>query len=458
VGVVSLGVAVTFVTVLTRRVERAVDDARALDEERRLQSMEQTESRLEAEHRVSEIEAVLDLAKQFAHGRTMAEVALIALQALKLPEPPTTCSVAIVEHDSLRILAAQGAAPATIKALEHIDITASPWLGRVLAGHPTYIDDRAAFAAEHPRARVLSIYPSGSWAVVPFHVGEHTGLLSVHYWEAQPVSRHRSYLELVTEILAVALERAQGDEQRSENLHRLEQALAERDRIARTLSTTLLPPVLPDVDDFTLSAWLVPASDDEVAGDFYDLFASDGDWLAVLGDVCGKGAEAAAVTSLARYAVRVTALDDPDPTHIATVADTALGSDSSELFCTMALARYTAKNEMLEVVLAGHHYVRLVTGTTVTRLGTPKPPLGLNLGPYVSTRVHLPRSASVVLLSDGLVERSSTFNEDELDYLLGHCLSRNADDIAQAVKAAVLDLVPERADDLTLLVIRRNNE
>ena len=90
------------------------------------------------------------------------------------------------------------------------------------------------------------------------------------------------------------------EELRLEHLSRLEQAFAERDRIARTLSTTLLPPRLPAPDGFTAAGWVLPAHAGEVAGDFYDLFTvAGGDWIGVLGDVCGKGAEAAAVTSLA---------------------------------------------------------------------------------------------------------------------------------------------------------------
>ena len=86
----------------------------------------------------------------------------------------------------------------------------------------------------------------------------------------------------------------------------------ERASVARTLQRSLLPPVLPDVPGIELAARYVAAGEgNEVGGDFYDCFRTgDGEWAVVIGDVCGKGAEAAAVTALARYTVRASATRD----------------------------------------------------------------------------------------------------------------------------------------------------
>ena len=66
-----------------------------------------------------------------------------------------------------------------------------------------------------------------------------------------------------------------------------------------------------------VAAYYHPASADQVGGDFYDLFPLTGDrWGFFLGDVCGKGAGAAAVTSLARYTLRAAAVHDPDPVAV----------------------------------------------------------------------------------------------------------------------------------------------
>ena len=83
----------------------------------------------------------------------------------------------------------------------------------------------------------------------------------------------------------------------------------ERAKVARTLQRSLLPPALPHVPGVQLAARYHAAGEgNEVGGDFYDCFPTgDGAWALVIGDVCGKGAEAAAVTALARYTVRASA-------------------------------------------------------------------------------------------------------------------------------------------------------
>ena len=85
---------------------------------------------------------------------------------------------------------------------------------------------------------------------------------------------------------------------------------AERDHVARTLQSSLLPSELPDIPGAEIAARYLAAGDgNEVGGDFYDCFATGaGDWALVIGDVCGKGAEAAALTALARYTLRAAAL------------------------------------------------------------------------------------------------------------------------------------------------------
>ena len=81
---------------------------------------------------------------------------------------------------------------------------------------------------------------------------------------------------------------------------------AERSAVAATLQRSLLPPDLPRIPGAQVAArYRRRATGNEVGGDFYDCFATGGgDWALVIGDVCGKGAEAAAITALARYTLR----------------------------------------------------------------------------------------------------------------------------------------------------------
>ena len=442
-------------TVMAWRGELAVRDASALDRARRSKASEEASLRRASERMVVEVEGVLRLSNALSQARAMAEVAKVATEVIALPAWPTAVSVALVHGDRLRILAARGASADGVAALEQVDLTTSSWLGDVIAGRPAIVDDRAAFAAEHPDARVLGIYPRGSWAVLPFRSESTTGLLSLYWYDPQPLTDFSRYFTLAAEILATALERAHAEEERQTHLARLEHAFAEADRIARTLSTTLLPPQLPKLDGFTCAGWLMPAHD-EVAGDFYDLFSvPGGGWVAVLGDVCGKGAEAAAVTSLARYAARATALADPDPAHIAEVVNTALVEDDSEVFCTMGVVRCGPAADGVEVTLAGHPQLRLVHDGAVVRVGRYGSVLGYATAPPVVERRPLPPGGSIVLFSDGLIERHPDFGEDELDELLAGAPAGRAEELAAYVREAILAVPAARHDDLALLVVTR---
>lgn len=463
VSVVAMGLLAIGLVALTYTVERSVADVKRLDQHRQLDHLVASVAKLDAEIHAVHVQAALRLSNQLAAVGEPAALAAFALAELTVPVPPTSSSIAIVEAGRLKILAAHNADPRSLRVLEQVDLADTDWLTTVLDGDPAFVDDRDAFALEHPNAGVLRLYASGSWAAIPFRSEGTVGLLSVHYADPQRLTAHTVYFSLVAEILATALQRAASEQTRVLHLAQLErtlaelaQSLAERDRIARTLSTTLLPPRLPALPGFATAAWLVPASADEVAGDFYDLFALEGGgWVAVLGDVCGKGAEAAAVTSLARYASRVTALDDPDPAHIADVANNALALDPSDLFCTMAVVRYMVDQQRLHVTLAGHPQPRLLHDGELCRIGEFGPALGLGTRDHRTTSYPFGPGDSVVLFSDGLIERDRAFGEDELDGRLRGMSGAHAPEISDAIRDLVAELQPDRADDLAVLVVSR---
>jgi sigma-B regulation protein RsbU (phosphoserine phosphatase) len=440
------------ITVLVRQIESVVWEVRRLDRLRQNAAKTQAEIRAELEEDRQHLEKVVGISTQLAAARTPTEVADAVLDQLDIPVRPASCSIAVVEDDHLRFLAARNAGPEGLAVLERARLSTTPWLARVLAGEPALVDDREEFAAANPDAGVLLIYPAGSWAVIPFHSNDTVGLLSMHFLVPQPLSSLRRTYSIIAELLANALERAIAEERQANQLAELEGAFAERDRIARTLSTTLLPPTLPTLPGFDGAGWLVPASDDQVAGDFYDLFpVGHGDWVAVLGDVCGKGAEAAAVTSLARYAARATALHDPDPAHVVDVANTALLTDPSDLYCTMVVASYSSLTGELSVTLAGHHNARVISDGKVHRVGQFASPLGYGTRPATSERVPFGPGDAVVLFTDGLIERDPAFGEDELDAFLER--GGSASDLAAELLEHAARLDPRRADDIAVLVV-----
>lgn len=126
----------------------------------------------------------------------------------------------------------------------------------------------------------------------------------------------------------------------------------ERERLQQltsTLQQTLLPPALANVPGLDVAAHYHIASIDEVGGDFYDLFPlAAGAWGLFLGDVCGKGAAAAAVTSLARYTLRAAAVYDPDPAAVLGNLNTVLNHEyngNDPRFCTVVFGLLTPDEE-----------------------------------------------------------------------------------------------------------------
>ena len=130
-------------------------------------------------------------------------------------------------------------------------------------------------------------------------------------------ARHPDMPALIRTVVFEATDRRTYER---ELLQTRQEAERDRDRLQRlatVLQRSLLPPRLPDVPGIETAAYYHPASLDEVGGDFYDLFPLDDDkWGFFLGDVCGKGADAAALTSLARYTLRSAAAYNPDPVTV----------------------------------------------------------------------------------------------------------------------------------------------
>ena len=134
----------------------------------------------------------------------------------------------------------------------------------------------------------------------------------------------------------------------------------ERSRIAHTLQVKLLPERLPDIPGTPMAARYRAAGElNEVGGDFYDVFQrSPDEWALVVGDVSGKGAEAAAVTALARYTLRAAALEAAPPSGALRRLNTAMLYDDTSQFATvvrgLSVRRRGRTGIDVRLSLAGH--------------------------------------------------------------------------------------------------------
>ena len=236
---------------------------------------------------------------------------------------------------------------------------------------------------------------------------------------------------------------------------------AERDEISRALQTALMPSSLPAVPGFDLAAQYWPAGGSmEVGGDFYDAFDRPGGALGlVVGDVCGKGAEAAAVMGVARQTVRAAGVREDRPSAILEVLNEALLRDQTDLFCTACDVRLRPLGNLarIAVCLAGHLPPIVVrTDGTTERIGQPGSLLGvLQEVRLTDVQGELRPGDGLVLFTDGLVEDRGKSLEDELVAMLSGHAGRSAADLVAAVHDwHVQNLSSAHGDDAVVLVAR----
>jgi PAS domain S-box-containing protein len=239
----------------------------------------------------------------------------------------------------------------------------------------------------------------------------------------------------------------------------------ERDYIARTLQQSLLPPKVPSIPGLEVGARYLPAGQgNEVGGDFYDVFQTSGRaWMLVIGDVCGKGAEAAALTGLARHTIRADAMRETRPSRILrTLNEALLHQAPSQGFCTVCCVRLrrSITGVRLTVCAGGHPLpVALRADGSLETVGAPGTLLGVFPDAELLDRsVDLSPGDAVILYTDGVTEERSSgvvFGEVRFSSLLRSCAGLDAAAIAERVEKGVVDFQPEPPrDDLAILVVR----
>jgi PAS domain S-box-containing protein len=240
---------------------------------------------------------------------------------------------------------------------------------------------------------------------------------------------------------------------------------SERAYIARTLQQSLLPAELPDIPNIEAAARFRPTGEgNEVGGDFYDLFESGGrGWTVVMGDVCGKGPDAAAVTALARYTLRAAAMRERLPSRALRLLNEALLRQRDDRrFCTVAYAYLETQpgGARVGVASGGHPLPMLLRKDgAVEAVGEPGTLLGVLPDPNLEDRsLDLEPGDALVFYTDGVIEGRGAgvpFDEGSLVDLLAGCAGAGADAIAARVEdAAVSAQGGHPRDDIAVLVLR----
>jgi serine phosphatase RsbU (regulator of sigma subunit) len=236
--------------------------------------------------------------------------------------------------------------------------------------------------------------------------------------------------------------------------------------IAHTLQNSLLPPALPEIPGVEVAVRYWPAGEGyEVGGDFYDVFAlPDAEhWAVVIGDVCGTGPSAAALTGLARHSIRASAWHGDTPSDVLSSLNHAVLQSGSESFLTAVYAtlRTDGPRAVLTVACGGHPPPVRVGADGVTTIGTPGKLIGMfeDAGSTPQPTSLSPGDV-VVFYTDGATDVPAPHALDNAQFtsLVGCAAAgaTTADQVADRLRDALERVLSfaRRDDDIALLVLR----
>jgi PAS domain S-box-containing protein len=240
---------------------------------------------------------------------------------------------------------------------------------------------------------------------------------------------------------------------------------SERDHVARALQSSLLPPSLPAIPGASVTTRYQAAGEgNEVGGDFYHVFQVDEHaWWFAIGDVSGKGPEAAAIAGLARHTLRALALQERSPQRLlTTLHEILLIGESHGEFCTVccALLRTSAKGARLSIGCGGHPPPIIRRADRTIEIASASGPLlGMPVElAFVEQSLDLAPGDLFVLYTDGVTEahrrNQELFGQERLIDVIRQAPAE-VDAVADAILAAVSSYGPaEPRDDVAVVVGR----
>jgi serine phosphatase RsbU (regulator of sigma subunit) len=237
---------------------------------------------------------------------------------------------------------------------------------------------------------------------------------------------------------------------------------AERARVARTLRRSLMPAVLPAIPGLELASYFRPmGAGEEVGGDFYDAFGDrESCWL-VVGDVCGKGAEAAALTGFLRHTTAAYAREEASPARVLEqVNEAMLDREFDGRFATAILAhmRFDRSCVELRLAIAGHPAALLTRADgEVSELGASGTLLGILPDPAIEEiSTTMAPGDSLSLYTDGLAEAHAPRRIVTVEEMIARLESAPGASAQASIDAllGLIDLDHRIADDIAILAAR----
>jgi PAS domain S-box-containing protein len=400
--------------------------------------------------------------KVAARARDLQQVTEAALAHLRLDDllPELTRRLCdILGVDNAAVLLANERGDLTVRAahgIEQVAIGMTIPAGKGFAGRVMTERRPLALYGEEPRRIVINPVLRDVRALlgIPLIVkGRGRGVLHVGSLKDRRFSDEEvSLIALAADRAALGIEHAR---------------IYERERsIAETLQRSLLPDRLPDIPGFDLAASYQAAGEGyDVGGDFYDAFAiDDGRWLVVIGDVCGKGPEAAALTALTRYTLRAEATHEPRPAALLAVLNRAiLQQRSDQRFCTAACALIERQDTGVAITVAvGGHPLPLIVRADgrVESVGQGGTPIGMVDDPSLSEETTtLGAGDTIVFYTDGLLDahapRRMLGEADVAELLAASAGSPPSTLVSRLHREATRQSDTPARDDVAILAVRK---
>ena len=350
-----------------------------------------------------------------------------------------------------------------------IEIDRAPGLcaSAILGSGPWIVTD----APTDPRALanplVAGDFGLRFYAGVPLTTRDGYNLGTLCVLDTSPRDVTRDETQTLQDLAALVVDQLELRLQTREVLRVEAQLRRDAERLADALQASLLPPTPPTVPGMDVASAFVAADQGlQIGGDFLDVFRLSGnDWALVLGDVCGKGARAAALTGLARWTIRAAAVHQFAPSAVLSDLNASLlaDGDADDHFCTAVFGRLELDvcGAWVTLATSGHPQPILVRGSgLVERRGVPSLPLGMfeDIDP-VDDRVGLGPSDCLVFYTDGIIESRDTagvlFGTSRLvDVLRGAIGCDAAEIVRRVIAAAGAHSAAGLTDDAAVLVLR----
>jgi serine phosphatase RsbU (regulator of sigma subunit)/ketosteroid isomerase-like protein len=357
---------------------------------------------------------ILDDIALVADGGRSLEQTLDAIAAILVPALGDYCMIDVIEEGRIRRAAVRVDGPAA-EAIEKGLAERKPALQEQLA-------DAASVARQEPKLfervteadlrpvaeseqdlRFLLAMKIRSFVTVELRArGRPTGILSIGVSHSGRRFRQSDadFAGILAGRVALALDNAG-------LFSNLERSERERTEIAETLQRGLLPPLLPHIPGWSVAAMYRPAgAENEIGGDFYDAFRIAGGWMVVVGDVTGRGAQAASVTALARYTLRTAAALTGDPViALETLNRDLLARRGAALCSVAAMAIDEDPLQPVRLAIAGHPAPLLIDGDSVVEATVSAPVLGaFRDASWGIERIHVRPGQQLVVVTDGVTD------------------------------------------------------